>query len=238
MSNRIPIRVRGKKVGAVAIFKDLTEFKQMAEELTGVRAFIQALRVQTHEYKNKLHTISGLLHLGHTKQALEYLSQVKDEHENVTKFLNERIYNENISGLLLSKISRGKELGIEVTIDKESRFTKFPEKLDHHDFVILFGNLIENAFDALTMLDKKEKEITISIDDHDGILAILVSDNGIGMSEELINRIFENGFSTKAKENRGIGLHLVHEIVVKGQGTIEVTSELHKGTTFLITFEI
>ncbi|HWK24431.1 MAG TPA: sensor histidine kinase [Ureibacillus sp.] len=238
LSNRVPILVDGKKVGAVAVFKDLTAFKQLAEELTGVKAYVQALRVQTHEYKNKLHTISGLLHLGHIKQALEYLSQVQDEHDSVTKFLNERIYNENISGLLLSKISRGKELGISVQLDKESKFTKFPEKLDHHDFVILFGNLIENAFDSFNNMNHKEKEVHISIDDNDGILAILVSDNGIGMPEEIQSRIFESGFSTKDKENRGIGLYLVNEIVKKGSGTIEVISEEGKGTTFIITFEI
>ncbi|KGR78516.1 ATP-binding protein [Ureibacillus manganicus] len=238
LSNRVPIRVNGKLVGAVAIFKDLTDFKQLAEELTGVKAYVQALRVHTHEYKNKLHTISGLLHLGHTKQAMEYISQVQEEQESVTKFLNERIYNENISGLLLSKISRGKELGIKVTIDQESKFTKYPQKLDHHDFVVIFGNLIENAFDALTSLNVDHKEITISIDDQDDILAIMVSDNGIGMTEEMMNYIFEQGYSTKAKENRGIGLYLIKEIVNKGKGTIEVTSELNKGTTFIITFDI
>ncbi len=238
LSNRIPIHVNGKLVGAVAVFKDLTEFKHLAEELTGVKAFVQALRVQTHEYKNKLHTISGLLHLGHTNHALEYLSQVRDEHESVTKFLNERIYNENISGLLLSKISRGKELGIKVTIDQKSKFTIFPEKLDHHDFVIIFGNLIENAFDALKGTDKLNKEVTISIDDEDHVLAIEVSDNGVGISDNTLSQIFEQGFSTKAKENRGIGLFLINEIVKKGNGMIEVSSELNKGTTFIITFDI
>jgi len=236
LSNRIPISVDGQVVGAVAVFKDLTAFKKMAEELTGVKAYVQALRVQTHEYKNKLHTIAGLLHLGRTKQALEYLSQVSSQHDNVTKFLNERIYNENISGLLLGKIIRGQELGIRVTIDKESRFTRFPEKLDYHDFVVLLGNLIENAFDALIMANKDEKEIHISIDDRDEVLAIEVSDNGIGMTEEVKSQIFERGFSTKEKENRGIGLYLVKEIVKKGNGVIEVYSEPDKGTTFLISF--
>ncbi|PKC52268.1 hypothetical protein RhiirA1_481896 [Rhizophagus irregularis] len=117
LNNRVPIHVDGKRVGTVAVFKDLTAIKQLAEELTGVKAFVQALRVHTHEYKNKLHTIAGLLHLGHTKQALEYISQVSDEHDNITKFLNERIYNENISGLLLSKISRGKELEIKYYLE-------------------------------------------------------------------------------------------------------------------------
>ena len=238
ISTRIPIFVDDKLVGAVAVFKDLTEVKQMAEELTGVKAFVQALRIQTHEYKNKLHTIAGLLQLGHHDQALNYLSQVQMQHDDLTKFLNERIYNENISGLLLSKISRGNELGIRVTIDEGSKLTRFPPKLDHHDFVILIGNLIENAFDAFKGVHDREKEITISIDDDDSVVALLISDNGKGIAEENLSRIFENGYTTKNNANSGIGLYLVKEIVTKGNGTIDITSELNKGTTFIITFEL
>ncbi|MGM9950970.1 MAG: ATP-binding protein [Lysinibacillus sp.] len=238
MSTRIPVQVKGKNAGAVAIFQDLTEVKRLAEELTGVKAFVQALRVQTHEHKNKLHTITGLLQLGHTKQALEYLTEVQADEESLIRFLNERFKHENISGLLLSKVGRGKELGITVEIDEESHFTQFPRLLDQHDFVVLFGNLIENAFDAFQGVVRSEKLITISVDEHDGLLAILVTDNGMGMSEEVKARMFENGYSTKAKENRGIGLFLIEEIVKKGRGTIEVTSEEGKGTSFLLLFEL
>lgn len=62
-SNRIPIREQGKMIGAIAIFQDRTEVTRMAEELTGVREFVDALRVQNHEHSNKLHTIAGLLQL-------------------------------------------------------------------------------------------------------------------------------------------------------------------------------
>ena len=236
MSNRIPIQVNGETVGAVAMFKDRTEVKKLAEELTGVKAFVQALRVQTHEHKNKLHTIAGLLQLGHNEQALAYLTQVKEEHDEVTNFLNERIKNENISGLLLSKISYAKEQGITLEIDRESRLTTFPPNLDHHDFVILFGNLIENAFDAMRDMPIEDKVVHVSVDEDDDVLAILVSDNGIGMSEDIKAQIFDNGFSTKEKKNRGIGLYLIKEIVDKGHGNIEVTSESNKGTSFLLTF--
>lgn len=236
MSNRIPIQVNGKTVGAVAMFKDRTEVKKLAEELTGVKAFVQALRVQTHEHKNKLHTIAGLLQLGHYEQALTYLTQVKEEHDEITNFLNERIKNENISGLLLSKISYAKEQGIRLDIDRESRFTTFPPNLDHHDFVILFGNLIENAFDALMDVQAEEKIIHVSVDEDDDVLAILVTDNGVGMTDGVKRHIFDNGFSTKAKNYRGIGLYLIKEIIDKGQGNIEVISEENKGTSFLITF--
>ena len=238
LSNRVPISVNGEIVGAVAMFKDLTAVKKLAEEVTGVKAFVQALRVQTHEHKNKLHTIAGLLQLGHTKQALEYVTTATESEASLTKFLNERFHNENISGLLLSKVSYGKELGIQVDIDRQSHFKRFPPLLDHHDFVVLFGNLIENAFEALNVLSKEDKYVSISVDEHDGILAIAVSDNGIGMSEEVRIQMFENGFSTKGSENRGIGLHLIQEIVKKGHGEIEVNSEPMEGTSFLIMFEL
>lgn len=238
LSNRVPISVNGEIVGAVAMFKDLTAVKKLAEEVTGVKAFVQALRVQTHEHKNKLHTIAGLLQLGHTKQALEYVTTTTESEASLTKFLNERFHNENISGLLLSKVSYGKELGIEVEIDRQSHFKRFPSLLDHHDFVVLFGNLIENAFEALNVLSKEDKYVSISVDEHDGILAIAVSDNGIGMSDEVRVRMFENGYSTKGNENRGIGLHLIQEIVKKGIGEIEVNSEPMVGTSFLILFEL
>jgi len=108
--------------------------------------------------------------------------------------------------------------------------------LDHHDFVILFGNLIENAFDALKDVQVEEKVIHVSVDEDDDVLAILVTDNGVGMTEEVKQHIFDNGYSTKEKNYRGIGLFLIKEIVEKGQGDIEVISEPNKGTSFLITF--
>ena len=107
---------------------------------------------------------------------------------------------------MLSKISYAKEQGIRLEIDRESRFTSFPANLDHHDFVILFGNLIENAFDALKDVQVEEKVIHVSVDEDDDVLAILVTDNGVGMTEEVKQHIFDNGYSTKEKNYRGIGL--------------------------------
>lgn len=236
LSNRVPIRVNQQTVGAVAVFQDQTEVKRLAEELTGVKGFVQALRIQNHEHKNKLHTIAGLLQIGQDKHALEYIFQVQEEQEELMKFLNERIKDENVSGLLLGKIGHGKELGIKVEIDSNSKLTDFPPGLDHHDFVIMLGNLIENAFDAAQLTSQEEKMVYISLDQDESMLSILVEDNGVGMNQEVIQQIFENGFTTKGNEDRGIGLYLINEIVKKGNGNIEVDSFLGEGTTFIITF--
>ncbi|MFC3883909.1 ATP-binding protein [Bacillus songklensis] len=238
LSNRIPIKANNKTVGAVAIFQDQTEVKKLAEELTGVKAFVSALRVQNHEHMNKLHTIAGLIQLGNKEKALEYVFQVSEEQEELTRFLSKNIKYDSISGLLLSKVSRGKELGITLTIDRHSRLESFPNHLDQHDFVVIIGNLIENAFDSFINSKYLKKEVYVSIEQNENILSVLVEDNGCGIKQEQLTHIFEEGFSTKAKQNRGIGLHLIKQIVEKGQGEIQVDTQPGKGTTFTITFFI
>lgn len=238
LSNRVPIVVEGETVGAIAIFQDRTEVKKLAEELTGVKEFVQALRIQNHEHKNKMHTIAGLLQLGNHKEALDYVVDVQNEQEEMTNFLNNRIQNQNIAGLLLSKINRGKELDIMVEVDEKSQLSKLPETIDFHDFVVILGNLVENAFDALQLSSIDHKEIFISIDQNDEVLSILVEDNGIGMTEEQIDRIFESGFTTKDSDNHGIGLYLINGIIHKANGQIEIHSAVDEGTSIAVIFEM
>jgi two-component system sensor histidine kinase DctS len=235
LSNRVPIKVGAKTVGAVAIFQDRTEVTKIAEELTGVMEFVDALRVQNHEYMNKLHTIGGLIQLDHKEKALDYLFQVTESQQELTRFLSNRIENESIAGLLLGKISRGKELGIEVRLDRQSKLSWFPARLDHHDIVVVMGNLIENAFDALSN-QLGSKEIFVSIEQDDVVLSVLVEDNGSGMDEATKQRMFERGYSTKGGEGRGIGLYLIRSIVVKSGGTMQVESEQGQGTSIIISF--
>lgn len=236
MSTRLPIKVNSRTVGALAIFQDLTEVTKLAEELTGVREFVDALRVHNHEYMNKLHTIAGLLQLGATDKALDYLFQITEQQREITNFLTESIRDESVSGLLLSKVSRGKELGITVTIDRRSKLDAFPAEMDHHDFVLLIGNLIENSFDALREVNRERKEVYVSIEQDEEVLSLLVEDNGCGMSEEVQERMMERGYSTKQQANRGIGLYLVRNIIARTGGECRVESSPDSGTSFILTF--
>lgn len=236
VSNRIPIKVNNVTVGAIAIFQDLTQVKKLAEELTGVKAFVSALRVQNHEHMNKLHTIAGLIQLGNKEKALDYVFQFTEEQEELTQFLSKNIHDDSLTGLLLSKVSRGKELGVHVTIDHRSSLRKFPPYLDHHDFVLILGNLIENAFDSFITMTTNENEIYVSIQQTDHVLTVQVEDNGCGISETELPFIFDQGFSSKNATERGIGLFLVRQIVEKGKGDIHVESSVQKGTLFSITF--
>lgn len=236
LSNRIPIRVNGEMTGAVAIFQDQTEVKKIAEELTGVKAFVNALRVQNHEHMNKLHTIAGLIQMGNSSQALDYVFETTEEQQELTNFLSKNINYDSLSGLLLSKVRRGKELGIHVSIDRRSVLKAFPKNLDQHDFVLIIGNLVENAFDSFKSCESITREIYISIEQDDSLLSLLVEDNGCGMSELDIENVFDEGYTTKNGSNQGLGLYLVKEIVQKGYGHIEVDSQPGQGSSFIITF--
>ncbi|HUC91918.1 MAG TPA: sensor histidine kinase [Paenibacillus sp.] len=235
-SNRIPIRENGVPVGAIAIFQDRTDVTRMAEELTGVREFVHALRAQNHEHMNKMHTIAGLLQLGKQKEALDYLFAIAERQEEITRFLQGHFHDDAVAGLLLGKISRGKELDVEITIDPESRLERFPELLDRHDFVLLLGNLIENAFDALAASDAAFKEIYLSVRQNEKLLSLSIEDNGCGMTEKTKARMLECGYTTKNGESRGMGLYLLNEIVMKGNGALKCHSSIGLGTSIEILF--
>lgn len=236
LSNRVRIMLGNKPIGAVAIFQDRTEVTKLAEELTSVKSFVEALRAQNHEHMNKLHTIAGLIQLGNLDDALRYVFQITEEQEELTRFLTKRIHDDNLVGLLLSKVSIAKELGIEFIIDSNTRLNKFPKVLDHHDFVLIIGNLIENSFAALKDSNEEIKQVYLSIEQDDTSCHIVIEDNGSGIPEDIRNSIYKYGFTTKGAEGSGIGLYLISQIIEKSNGEIDFTSKPNEGTSFFLTF--
>jgi two-component system sensor histidine kinase DctS len=213
--------VGGEIVGAVSTFKDKTEINALAEELTGVKMFVEALRVQNHENANKLHTIAGLIELGHHQQAIDYIFDITEEQQKITGLLNKNIHDYRMAGLLLGKYARAKELKIKFNIDRKSCLKNLPENLLSSDLVIIAGNLIDNAFEAVLKEDKEKHRVDFKIYDTIDQISIEVRDWGPGIKPELENKIFEHGFSTKGT-GRGIGLYLVKRAVENLSGYIRV----------------
>lgn len=232
LTNRIPIKVNGQVVGAVASFNKKTEVQKLAKELTGVKKFAEALRSQNHEFMNQLHTISGLIQLGEYDSALEIISQFTHEKQKITSFIMDRIRINEIAGLLLGKFDQAKELNINLKIDAESQLTNKSLHLKER-LITIIGNLIENAMDSLDLNKIKDKEIYLGIFEKDK-LEIIVKDNGPGIASEVQNKIFKRGFTTKGKKSHGIGLDLVKRNVEFLNGEIILDSELEKRTEFKI----
>ncbi|MCA1021201.1 sensor histidine kinase [Halobacillus litoralis] len=230
----IPIKVEGRYAGAVLIFQDRTEVTRLAEELTGVKAFVDALRVQNHEHRNKLHTIAGMIQLEQNEEALQYVFDISEKQEKLSRSLLAAFQDYSIAGLLLSKIARGKELGIDVSVEEDSGLPVFPPLWDHHDMVLILGNLIENAFHAFEGIQQDEKTIRVAVLQDEETCSIIVEDNGMGMSPSISRQMYTKGFSTKGDHGSGIGLYLVKNLVDQAMGKITVKSTEGEGTTMII----
>lgn len=237
ITNRVPVKVDGLIVGAVATFRDKTEVNALAEELTGIKAFVEAQRVQNHEYMNKLHTIAGLIQLKHYEQAMDYVFDITEEQQKITSLVSKRVNDYRLAGMLLGKYARAKELKINFIIDPSSYLSKLPSTISSNALVIVAGNLLENAFDAVRTEVEDKRKVFFKIIETEGELIMEVRDWGSGIKQGLEQKIFEHGFSTKGQA-RGIGLFLVQKTLNSMKGDIQVQRPEDGGVMMVVTLPV
>ncbi len=233
ISNRIPIIVNNKVVGAVASFRDMTEIKTLAEELSGVKEYAEALRAQSHEFKNKLHTISGLIQLKKYDEVVDYIINTQTKHKNHIDLLVNRIKDAYVGGLLFGKISVASEKGINIIISNESTLPKLPESLSS-SLVLILGNLIQNSIESMELHSCQNKSIFLSIIYDGTFINVEIRDEGPGIKKDNMKKIFNRGFTTKGNNNKGIGLSIINEDLQILNGTIALDSIENQGTKFIV----
>lgn len=231
LTNRVPLYANGQIIGAIATFRDMSEVSKLAEELTGVNRYVEALRASAHEHLNKLHVINGLALGGNRQVLLEYLSDIINENKSEQAFINDAIRDPILSAFLSGKFSRAKEMGVDLVIDINDVVPEIQQPSVSHALVTLLGNLLDNAFDAVQLSETKEVILHLALKNNKWYIE--VSDSGSGMPAENIPQIFQRGFSTKG-EHRGIGLFLVSATLDKLNGTMDVFSHVGSGMTFAI----
>ncbi len=105
-------------------------------------------------------------------------------------------------------------------------------QVDHQRMQEAFINLIINAVQAI---EPKEGVITIGATEENDHALITVRDTGVGITKDILERIFDPFFSTKeVGQGTGLGLYIVYGIIEKHQGCIRVESIPDIGTTFFI----
>jgi len=102
-------------------------------------------------------------------------------------------------------------------------------------------NLVSNAIDACRFDGSGTKTHCVTVSttiDSDNFIRFDVSDNGSGMTEEVKERLFGSSFSTKGSQGTGLGLLVSRKLIEEHDGTIDVTSQLGEGTTFIVRLPI
>ena len=232
MSNSVPVVVDDKVVGAVMPFRDRAEINRMAEELTGIHRFVDMLRAQTHEFKNKLHTIAGLIQLQRYDEAVDYAIDNQVSQQEQFSQISVSIKDSVIYGLLVGKASQMKEQGIDFVIDQDSRLKDLPVSVASGDVVLIVGNLLQNAMEAVA--DSAEKRIGVKLWQTPHELKIEVQNTGPWIDEQFSSVIYKKGITTKQR-GYGLGLALIVEKLRLMHGTIVHYNLPQGGVRFEVT---
>ncbi|WP_417865451.1 ATP-binding protein [Xanthomarina gelatinilytica] len=107
-------------------------------------------------------------------------------------------------------------------------------KFDRTQLIRVITNLVKNGIQAIPD-EQEDKRIVVRVSEENNHVVIEVSDNGIGISEENNQKIFEPKFTTKSS-GMGLGLGMVKNIVETYHGSITFTSQKNEGTVFKVTF--
>ncbi|MBY0011561.1 DcuS/MalK family sensor histidine kinase [Paenibacillus typhae] len=230
----LPVRVNGEIVGAIITFRDKTELAVLAERLSGISVYADALRAGAHEFMNKLHVIMGMTHMGLYDDLQQYILGTVGSYQKEIGLITRQIKDPVMAGFILGKLSRARETGIELLLTEDSYLPESSDPQVIHELITITGNLLDNALDSLEVLcEQGKKRIELAFHYKDNQLICEVSDNGPGIPVALQEQIFVQGFSTKG-EHRGIGLYLVSKSVDKLQGHLHVTAADNVGTRFIV----
>ncbi len=241
---------KGKPLAMVGIIRDLTEQKEI-EQLE--KQLLQADKLATigqlaagvaHEINNPLGNISLYVQM--------MLKKTGDENDrNKLNIINEEANRAAhiVKGLL--DFSRQSEPSMTPTnineeinkvlsiLEHELRDIKVTTlfspitciRCDPNQIGQVIMNVLSNSIQAIT----ENGEITIETKDEDRNIEIIITDNGCGIPEENLNKIFDPFFTTKKPgEGTGLGLSISYGIIKRHNGSIDVKSQVGKGTTVII----
>ena len=228
--NAVPLIKDGRTVGAVASFRRKDELDKLTRELAKAMQCSEMLRVQSHEYSNKLHTIAGLLQIEAYDEAQDIVLRESRIYHELVEFLSANVPDSFLSAIIIGKHNKAQEMKINFAIEPNSRMADIPAGIDREKLVTRVGNLLDNALEAASVRGANAS-VLLSLCDKDGMLSFTVEDSGRGVDKTLANSIFNKGSTTKG-ENRGVGLYLVKKSADSLGGTITVNTSDLGGAAF------
>ncbi len=253
---------KGNEIASVGIFKDLRERLRIERELQKMQeALLQSEKLAAmgrltsqiaHELNNPIYRIMNTLELLKTEISPEskrrrILDLSLSEIQRLSEMLRNMLsfskpeeekrrpikIDELIEGILLMMEKQMRESNIQVETSFDPDIPEIMASTNQMRQVML--NLIKNAKEAMP----KGGNLFIRTGKEDNRVLIHIQDTGMGIPEEIRDKIFEAFFTTKQKvKGVGLGLSVCYGIIKDHGGEIKVESEEGKGTTFVINLPI
>ena len=223
-----------------AIFRKIRhQFLTFTEDFEGTKFLVDSMRANNHDFTNKLHVILGLIQIGEYEKAQSYIQNISIiQRETVSRVMN-AVDNSSFAALLIGKIARASECNVKFILEEGISFKSGDIDIPSEALVTITGNLIDNALDSMNSegdFMKKSHELTFGVYTKPENLLITVKDNGTGIPEEIKDKVFENGFSTKGS-GRGVGLYHTKQLVESLGGTISFETQSRNGCCFMVKIE-
>jgi PAS domain S-box-containing protein len=242
---------QNRVTGAICLFSDLTELTalqkqmQMKENLAALGELSAGL---AHEFKNALATISGyaqMIHMEtHDGELSEYSQKIMDQTRALTHVVTEFLKFARPLDLSYEPVALGPviervlaEVGESLPQAQLTAVGDFGEVPGDEPLIRqALLNLVRNAAEAGLSQAFEAHVVVRGAFEHNGGQAgqrVLISDNGPGISEEALPKIFVPFYTTKAN-GTGLGLAVVQKILVQHGGTIEARNCPEGGAEFIL----
>lgn len=248
-----------KIIGILITIADLTKIKFLEEQIRQAEKLVtmgELVAGVAHEINSPVSTIgcyrdileSALKESGNEIQlktleglrtAVEHLKKVVENFLGFARKTQEVWINTDIKKVIRDALLLTQpNLKVNRVAVEETYEPGLPEiYADHHQLVQVFTNLIVNACHA--MPQGGQITLEVNLDQEKEEIEILLSDTGAGIPAEDLPKIFEAFFTTKdITKGTGLGLSVSLGIIQKHRGTIEVQSEVGRGTTFIIRLPV
>lgn len=205
----------GRELGTVLVARDRTDVESLTRQLDAVQVMSTVLRAQRHEFANRLHLLTGLLHGGHVEEGLQYLEELLGSGPLGSALPGiDAIRDAYLQAFLAAKGAAAREAGVTLTIGEN---TWVPGRLVLPvDVTTVLGNLLDNAIEAVRMSGNAVKEVEVELLQEGTTLHITVADSGDGVAPGFVDQLFTEGTTTKPDSGipggRGIGLALSRQI--------------------------
>jgi len=240
----------GESCGRTLIMQDKTDIKQLQQQVDQSEKLAvlgQLAAGVAHEIGNPLTSISALVQLIQRKNEDEKLTDqlitIKDNIDRISKIVRElvdfsRPPGEDKELLQINDVVKT-AVGI-VKYDKRVKNVEFQTNFSHElpsifavpdQLLQVCVNILINALDAIN----GEGEIEVKTYLNDIFICIDIKDNGCGMKQNVIDKIFNPFFTTKdVGKGTGLGLSVSYGIIKKMRGKILVESKVNEGSTFTV----
>jgi PAS domain S-box-containing protein len=247
----MPVMLENQTIGIYGVYVDITERKRVEEELKIRNGELDNFVYKvSHDLRAPLSSILGLVNLaklpGNTDNPMDYIDIIGSKVEHLDHFISDVLsHSKNLKmEISTSKVDFDRIIEqtfsdlnyLEGTLDMQRsvkiegiEFFSDPWRISE-----IIRNLISNAI-KYRRLESVAAEINIRITIDHLRAEIIFSDNGIGISEPSLSKIFEMFYrATEQSDGSGIGLYIVKNAVEKLGGQIYVASRVGQGTRFNI----